>query len=191
MVKKTLSVPRTIAEHYCADSRDFIERFDILLEHPLTKTGRVKRFIDLLMGCECILKAHIFLCHLERNPCETYSKIRGAGHKIDKLADLACFNQDRENYDFLKSTLQPFSVFLRYSLDASDTFFPMRSDWDNADINYSETIANRDWLISIRQHVILLTEELSAPLGGWVEDDLLALNNHAEKMEEFMRYVYK
>lgn len=54
-----MSVLRSLAEHFHRDAVDFGARFDLLWEAgPLMhKMGRTKTFTDLLMGCECALKA--------------------------------------------------------------------------------------------------------------------------------------
>jgi hypothetical protein len=63
-----LSVLHTVADHYKSDARDFLDRFDILWEAQLHKTGRIKSFVDLLLSCECILKCHIVLGRTSDDP---------------------------------------------------------------------------------------------------------------------------
>ncbi|MDI3514192.1 MAG: hypothetical protein PWP40_1421 [Rhodocyclaceae bacterium] len=73
---KPMSIAHTLAEHFHRDSVDFAQRFDLLWEAgPLMhKLGRIKSFIDLLMACECALKAHGFLGRLNEDPREIYRK---------------------------------------------------------------------------------------------------------------------
>ena len=107
--EKPTSVHHSIAEYYWLDARDFLSRFDALWEVEAHKTGRIKTFVDLLMGCECALKSHIMLGLLEKCPKEAYSTLRKASHKISTLADSATLNKDRSTYDFLKNELSTFS----------------------------------------------------------------------------------
>lgn len=186
MNNKPPAILLAISQHYYLDSLDFAERFDILSEYPLTKTGRIKRFIDLFMGCECILKAHLFIGLINCDPKQIYTKVRKIGHKINELADLACFNSNRTNYDFLKKELQPFSVLLRYSLDASDAFFPFFYDWHNARIDYANTIGNESWVASIRRHLNSLIEEISDEYSVLNIHDLSELSSYAKNIEALM-----
>lgn len=59
--EKSVSVHHSIAEYYWLDARDFLSRFDALWDVETHKTGRIKTFVDLLMGCECALKSHLML----------------------------------------------------------------------------------------------------------------------------------
>lgn len=184
-----ISIQHTVADHYYQDARDFAARFDALWEDQLHKTGRIKSFVDLIMGCECALKSHAFLGHSHHDPEETYKQVRRAGHKVDQLSTLATFLPDRSLYDLVGSKLAPFSVFVRYSLDAYSTFFPELSDWADAPINYSATIGNNAWVLGVREDLKLLIDSSSPALSGIVSDDIEAIIVHGQKMEEFMRRI--
>lgn len=184
---KPLSVLNTIAEHYYRDANDFASRFDLLWEAPaqLHKMGRIKSFIDLLMCCECALKCHVFLSHHAEAPREVYCKVRKYGHNIGRLADYATFLDDRSPYDHLKTNLGDFSVFLRYSLDAYETFFPSYMDRKDAEVNYSTTIGNNPWVLEIRSNLNTLLSSTQESFSGFVTDDLEALFTHEKQMKEF------
>ena len=184
---KQLSIHRSVAEYYWLDAMDFLARFNTLWEKETHKTGRIKTFVDLLMACECALKSHAMLGAEEKEPPkETYRKVRGAGHRIDKLADLACLNLDRRGYESVKVELQEFSVFIRYALEAHDTFFPPLDDWDKAEINHSKTIGNHPWVMLIRDRIQTLVDELNPHFTGFVTDDIGKIFAHEEEMKAFM-----
>ena len=187
MDTKPLSVMHTLAEHFHRDAIDFVSRFDLLWEAgPLMhKMGRTKTFIDLLMGCECALKCHGFLSHLTEQPRDVYRRIRSFGHNIANLADYATFLQDRTYYNHLKNRLATFPVFLRYSLDAYETFFPSFLDRSNAELNYSQTIGNNAWVLEIREALEGLNTSVTDQLSGFVTTDLEALFAHEKQMREF------
>lgn len=191
MNEKPLSVLYSIAEHYHRDAVDFAARFDVLWENQTHKTGRIKTFVDLLMACECALKSHSVLGRLNDDPKQVYVDIRKASHSIGKLADLASFLSDRSNYDFLKERLQPFSVFIRYSLDAYETFFPALMEWDNAEINYSGTIGNTLWILAVRNCLESLNESLNYKFSGFVTSDIGAIFEHDRQMKGFMESIKK
>src|SRR5687767_6953974 len=82
---------KELARHYYTDAQDFLERFDHLVDEH-SKTKRMKCFVDLLMGFECILKCHIFLSSTKENMIEIYKEdIRDSSHDLSKLAVKAKF----------------------------------------------------------------------------------------------------
>lgn len=181
-----ISIHRTIANYYWLDAMDFLSRFNELWERETHKTGRIKTFVDLLMACECALKSHAMLGAEGVRPEKIYQNIRKASHRIDKLADLACLNADRSKYEFVKKKLHDFSVFIRYSLEAYDVFFPILESWDEAEINYSKTIGNNDWVMSVRECIQTLVDELNPHFTGAVTMDIERVFSHAEEMKAFI-----
>lgn len=191
MIEKPLSIQYSVAEHYHRDASDFAARFDILWESQTHKTGRIKSFVDLLMSCECALKSHVFLSRLQKNPTDTYALIRKAGHRIAPLADEATFLEDRSSYEFLKERLDGFSVFIRYSLDAYETFFPFLLERDEAKLNYSGTIGNNAWVLEVRRCLATLLDSSNSKFSGLVTSDICAIFKHEKQMQEFMESIRK
>lgn len=193
MHPKPTSVLHSLAEHFHRDALDFGTRFDLLWENgPLMhKMGRTKTFTDLLLGCECALKAHAFLSQLDSDPVEIYRQVRRLGHRIDALADYSALLKDRVEYDRLKAELAPFPVFLRYSLDANEIFFPSFVDRVEADINYSKTIGNNAWVMQIRESLENLNAASRDYFGGFVTDSIEEIFAHEEKMKEFAEACLK
>ncbi|WLA12635.1 hypothetical protein MO327_01560 [Xanthomonas translucens] len=181
-----ISIQHSVANHYHTDARDFAGRFNTLWEDELHKTRRIKSFVDLVMGCECALKSHVFLGRLDQDPDATYKLVRRAGHNAEQLSTIATFLQDRTLYDQVGSKLGPFSVFVRYSLDAYSTFFPALADWADAPINYSATIGNNTWVLGVRDDLDRLIESSSPEFSGAVGHDIEAILRHEREMEEFM-----
>ena len=184
-----ISVQHSIADFYHRDARDFASRFDTLWEDQLHKTGRIKSFVDLVMGCECALKSHVFLSRLDRDPDETYKLVRKAGHNAERLSMLATFLEDRSLYERAGSKLAPFSVIVRYSLDAYSTFFPALSDWADAPINHAATVGSNAWVLGVRADLQELIDSSSAELTGLVSSDLDAIFRNEQELEDFMRRV--
>ncbi len=191
METKPISILHSIAEHYAQDARDFAERFDVLWEKQLHKTGRIKSFVDLMMACECGLKAHAALGRVSGDPTEVYTMIRKAGHRIGPLAEAATFLSDRSTYDELASRLDSFSVFIRYSLDAYETFFPLLVERDEAKLNYSQTVGNNRWVLEVRNLLDTLLASVSKELAGFVTDDIEQILGHERRMREFMEAFKK
>lgn len=184
---KPASLLHSIAEHFHHDASDFIDRFDILWESQTHKTGRIKTFVDLLMACECELKAHAILSRLQDDVFKAYKEVRTAGHRIDRLAEMAQFMEDRTHYDFLKDNLLGLSVFIRYSLDAYGTFFPF--DYDDAEINYSKTIGNNFWVLQVRGHLRLMIDASNDEFTGMVSNEISEIFALEDQMTSFMEKI--
>lgn len=184
-----ISVQHSVAGFYYRDARDFAARFDTLWEDQLHKTGRIKSFVDLVMGCECALKSHVFLSRLDQDPDKTYKQIRRAGHSTKKLSVLASFLADRSLYENVGAKLAPFSVLVRYSLDAYSTFFPALSDWADAPINHTATVGNNTWVLGVREDLQQLIDSSSPEFTGFVSDDIVAIIQNEQELEAFMRRV--
>jgi hypothetical protein len=188
---KPLSVLHSIAEHYHRDARDFASRFDALWEIETHKTCRIKSFVDLLMACECALKSHVALGRVTEDPTDVYITVRKASHQIASLAGAARFLKDRTVYNELSSRLQAFSVFIRYSLDAYETFFPSYVERHEAKLNYTKTIGNNLWVLEVRALLQPLLESAGEAFSGFVTDDIEAIIDHERQMKEFMESVAK
>ena len=184
-----ISVQHSVAGFYYRDARDFAARFDTLWEDQLHKTGRIKSFVDLVMGCECALKSHVFLSRLDQDPDKTYKQIRRAGHSTKKLSALASFLADRSLYENVGAKLAPFSVLVRYSLDAYSTFFPALSDWADAPINHTATVGNNTWVLGVREDLQQLIDSSSPEFTGFVSDDIVAIIQNEQELEAFMHRV--
>jgi hypothetical protein len=181
---KPMSVMCSIAEYFYRDASDFSDRFDVLWEHGtlMHKMGRVKSFVDLMMGCECALKAHCFLGRLNDDPFVIYPNVRGMSHSIEKLADYANFLHDRSVYRSLQSDLSGFSVFFRYSLDADRDFFPSLIEHSD---RYSKSIGSNAWVLSIRENLRYLIDTASPCFRGFIADDFELLSKHDEELKRF------
>jgi hypothetical protein len=180
---------KEIAQNYLNDARDFRARFDHLWERELHKSGRIKTFTDLLMSFECILKCHVALSHKSNNPEEVYWAIRRCGHDISKLCKQATFLEETKIYKTASRELSQFGVEIRYLLNADVAFFPMLDDWENAPINYTRTIGNHQWAMDLRGILDMLIDPLNDVFGGYVDDSIEEILNHAEAMKEFCNKV--
>ncbi|MNR54514.1 hypothetical protein D3C85_1747110 [compost metagenome] len=96
--------------------------------------------------------------------------------------------EDRSHYNFLKNNLQGLSVFIRYSLDAYGTFFPFL-DYDDAEINYSKTIGNNLWVLSIRDHLASMINASNNEFTGMVSNDIMAIIDNEIQIESFMKKI--
>jgi hypothetical protein len=182
---KPISMHYTIASHYLSDARDFAERFDILWERQLHKTGRIKSFADLLMATECGLKCHVIIGRRDESIEDLYREVRRLSHEVAGLCASAKYLTDRSLYDELSARLAPFSVLIRYSLDAYETFFPSLMERDAAPIDHRQTIGRNPWVLETRALLATLIDSVSGEFSGLVTDDMDAIFKNEEKMRNF------
>lgn len=190
---KPTSLLHSIAEHFLNDSRDFATRFDVLWEDGrlMHKMGRTKSFIDLLMSVECVLKAHALLSLKDKPVEEAYLVVRRSGHDLRKLAALANYVPDRAAYENLANSLAELQVHLRYSFEAYEAFFPAWTGRHDAKVNYTATIANNPWVLSIRADVQILVDALRPEFTGLVGDDIEAILKGEAEMRQFYDEIIK
>lgn len=185
-IRKT-GLRNDLASHFYTDASDFLERFDIFYEE-YSKTKRFKCFVDLLMGFECILKSHIFLSHKSSDMVEVYKEARGAGHDLNKLANIARFLND-DSYQVIKDELGEYSVFIRYSLDAYENFLPSCIGFEKEKYNYSATMTNHSWMMKMRNLLEVMIQTTSSEFNGFVEFDFENLFDNSQKMRSFAKKV--
>lgn len=184
-------IRRTVAAAYHHDARHFLHRFSLLPLHEFDKAGRIKNFVDVLMAAECALKAHIFMGRSSAPVLQLYRHTRRAGHKLASLAELADFLDDRAAYERIARGLTDFSVDLRYSLDAWETFFPSEFDGGAALARYQATVANAKWRNETIADVRLLIESVAEALTTVEDVSIKAMFEYRKAMAEFMTAVRK
>lgn len=170
MRMKPSSLHHSLGEAFWLDAQDFLHRFDALWEHrPLMlKSGRIKSFVDLMMGCECALKAHIFLSRTDEDCSSVYQRIRKASHNIAQLVQLASFMEDRVLYEHLHEQLGRLGVSIRYSLDADGIFFPLIQDSPHTP-SYSRLIGDELWVNDIRNGLQALIDAVQNEFTGQID----------------------
>lgn len=193
MTQQSPSILHEVGQLYAFDAQDFGDRFDVTWEHITNKTGRIKSFVDLLMGFECGLKAHIALAGERDNdePKVTYERIRASSHSISKLASAATLLPHRTLYDGIASRLDTFSVLIRYSLDAYEAFFPWYIEQGAARLNYSSTIGDETWIGQTRALLEPLKDSAYELITGEVTNDISRVLDHERQMMEFVDAVVK
>ncbi len=76
-------------------------------------------------------------------------------------------------------------MFIRYSLDAYETFFPSLMERDAAPIDHRRTIGSNAWVLETRALVARLIDSVSNEFGGLVTDDIGEILANEEQMKDF------
>jgi hypothetical protein len=183
MDSKPSSAHHALAECYYLDALDFMGRFDVFHEKQQHKAGRIKSFIDLLMACECVLKSHCILSLQYKSIADAYKQVRSYQHNIGKLADAATLLERRDSYTEIAKKLGPFSVELRYSLDAYDAFFPIAHSNKTTKHSFSKTVGCSVWLSRVRQIVQELINAVTPEFSGLVGHDVELIWKHEKQIQ--------
>ena len=162
------SLRRDMAFEFWNDARELRDIFNLAWaeNERFSKTGRIKILLNLLLACECALKAHVILSHAENDPKTILKEVRTAGHNIENLCQLASYMQDRSTYDAIID-LGIGGVEVRYSLNATHTFFRSKDTFDL----YDKTMANSGWVNQLQSHLSVLIDACQGALTGHVEID--------------------
>lgn len=176
-----------LAFHYYTDATDFLTRFDLLIEE-YSKTMRLKCFVDLLMGFECILKCHIFLSSTKENMNEVYKEdIRDSGHNLSALADKAKFLH-HDIYQKIKIELGEYNILVRYSIDGYANFIPSYLLGKDSKFNFSETLLNTIWISEKRD---LLEKMINSTSSEFQEDASMDLQESIRDEQELCAFLEK
>lgn len=171
---------RDIAFSYWQDACDYRDLFELQWNNheEFGKTARIKILLNLVMACECALKTHVVLGSSSKTPKEVLQIIRKSGHDIPDLASKSFFVKDRVIYDVASELLKVVSVHVRYTLDASFTYFRN----DEAFEIYDLTIANPAWrkavkvvlcdLIDTARETVLKSYDFDMDINFQVESEL-------------------
>lgn len=140
------SVHKALANHFFLDALDLVSRYRAHWDSQPRQSSRIKSFIDLLMACECILKAQCLLGRGMMPPEEAYQEIRKLGHDIGKLSDSAKTFFPMPAHERAKQQFHRFNVGLRYSVDAHHYFLPPPSAGQARANLYSATLGSTNWM---------------------------------------------
>ena len=135
-----------LAQHYFLDSLDLHNRFLQHWEDQPRRSSRVKSFIDLMMACECLLKAQCILSQNLKPLGEAYGQVKKFGHNIDNLSRFAEKSFPMQAHGQSRDYFGQFSVSLRYSAESHHFFNPIENSGPPDRPNYCMTLGNSVWL---------------------------------------------
>ncbi|WP_143331112.1 hypothetical protein [Burkholderia aenigmatica] len=188
MDQSTAEAKREMGESFWHDARDFATRFDVLWESPLIsrRSARLKCLVDLLMGCECVLKAHIFLADDDRQPSDLFQKVRTAGHDVTELVALTTASNHRSDYEILIERIGGLPVALRYSLDAERQYEGWQPDRTDKTVKLQRLLRNSQAVKDVRNALERLIVATRAQVTGYVDIDFHSIVESGRKIDEAM-----
>lgn len=114
-----------------------------------------------------------------------------SGHDLRKLASLATHMPDRIVYERLADSFAERQVHLRYSFEAYEAFFPAWTGRNDAELNYTATVANNPWVLSVRANVQTLIDAVQPEFTGFVTDDIEAIFKAKAETRRFFDEIIK
>jgi hypothetical protein len=138
------------------------------------RSSRIKSFVDLLMACECMLKAQCIMAKADVPLPDAYRQVKDLGHNITKLAAAAesAWHAPSEVHRRAREYFGSFGVGLRYSVDAHQYFFPLGRKPRSGSKSYHATLGNHGWRCAAEAAVGELLEWGQSQFTGEVTDDI-------------------
>lgn len=151
-----------VANDFFHDAEDFLNRYSLTVEHFYAiKSKRMKLFLDLRMGAECILKAYAAYFLMKDSPRgDVISRVESYRHKIPQMVnDVKSFIPvyEWQRFEPYVEQLSALPVSLRYRLDGAD-FRQMNENF------YYATVGSDLWLDSLQDAIRELTKALNTHL---------------------------
>lgn len=141
---------KKIAEYFLTDARDFLKRYDLLVESSTHLGLRSKLLIELVFSAECALKALIFI-ESDLNEKDTYKKTKKLSHNINKLLENLNSDSRLQYRKIVKTDLSKFAVYNRYQIESEIDF---RENNGSLGRKYYDTIADFNWMNKLYKQII-------------------------------------
>ena len=111
-------INKEIGDYFLSDAKEFLKRYDILVESATNFGLRMKLVCELLFSLECALKA-LFLYETNLEPKKTYETIKkNFSHNIDKIIKKLSQENREKVKSILKTNYKDYQVFHRYTFES-------------------------------------------------------------------------
>lgn len=110
-------INKEIGDYFLSDAKEFLKRYDILVESATNFGLRMKLVCELLFSLECALKA-LFLYETNLEPKKTYETIKKFSHNIDKIIKKLSQENKKKVKSILKTNYKDYQVFHRYTFES-------------------------------------------------------------------------
>ncbi len=153
-----------VANDFFHDAEDLLHRYRLTVDYfYAVKSKRMKLFLDLRMGAECILKAYAAYFLMAAAPrVEVIHRVESYKHNILRMADdvkLTVPAGEWQRFEPFVQQLSSLPVGLRYRLDGAD-FREMYEEF------YYVTVGSDLWLDALHDATQGLTNALNTHLAS-------------------------
>lgn len=182
-----MSIHHALSQHFYLDALDLLARFETHWDSQPRRSSRVKSFVDLMLACECILKAQCILGRSNHSIEVAYDEVRAMRHDIKRLSESAEGFFPNRAHQLARQYFGLFTVSLRYSLDMHDFFFSPRDPGPGSLPGYEETLGNSVWMSGAKLAVRDLIDWGKPLFSGEITEQIEEILEVDEKIYQLMR----
>ena len=130
-------INKKIGDYFLSDAREFLKRYDLLVENATNLGLRMKLIVELIFSLECALKS-LFLYETELEPKEAYKVAKkDLSHNIEKIINKLTPESRQKIEDILQIDYKKYQIFHRYTFESEISF---RSKYGILDEKYYDSI---------------------------------------------------
>lgn len=130
-------INKKIGDYFLSDAREFLKRYDLLVENATNLGLRMKLIVELIFSLECALKS-LFLYETELEPKQAYKVAKkDLSHNIERIIDELTPESRQKIEDILQTDYKKYQIFHRYTLESEISF---RNEYGILDEKYYDSI---------------------------------------------------
>lgn len=130
-------INKKIGDYFLSDAREFLKRYDLLVENATNLGLRMKLIVELIFSLECALKS-LFLYETELEPKEAYKVAKkDLSHNIKKIINKLTPKSKQKIKDILQTGYEKYQISHRYTFESEISF---RSEEGILDEKYYDSI---------------------------------------------------
>lgn len=130
-------INKKIGDYFLSDAREFLKRYDLLVENATNLGLRMKLIVELIFSLECALKS-LFLYETELEPKEAYKVAKkDLSHNIEKIINKLTPESRQKIEEILQTDYKKYQIFHRYTLESEISF---RNEYGILDEKYYDSI---------------------------------------------------
>lgn len=130
-------INKKIGDYFLSDAREFLKRYDLLVENATNLGLRMKLIVELIFSLECALKS-LFLYETELEPKEAYKVAKkDLSHNIEKIINKLTPESRQKIEEILQADYKKYQIFHRYTLESEISF---RNEYGILDEKYYDSI---------------------------------------------------
>ena len=130
-------INKEIGDYFLSDAKEFLKRYDLLVENATNLGLRIKLIVELIFSLECALKS-LFLYETKLEPKKAYRVVKkDLSHNIEKIINKLTPESKQKIKDILQTDYKKYQIFHRYTFESEISF---RNEYGILDEKYYDSI---------------------------------------------------
>lgn len=130
-------INKKIGDYFLSDAREFLKRYDLLVENATNLGLRMKLIIELIFSLECALKS-LFLYETELEAKKAYKIAKkDLSHNIEKIINKLTPESRQKIKDIFQTNYEKYQISHRYTFESEISF---RNEYGILDEKYYNSI---------------------------------------------------